>query len=84
MTLMCVLDASLVRRSHACCASSRAALNQQEAKEIALRDTPPPSGFTRCVIPGKTANRSIVYDHGVRFEQEDVFDEYEEESSSFA
>ena len=33
---------------------------------------------------GKTANRSIVYDHGVRFEQEDVFDDYEGENSSFA
>ena len=35
-----------------------------------MRDIPTPIGFRRCPVPGKTATRSIVYDHGVRFEQD--------------
>ena len=34
-----------------------------------MRDIPTPFGFRRCPVPGKTATRSIVYDDGVRFEQ---------------
>lgn len=46
----------------------------QEAKETALRDIPSPKpspkGYKRCTVPGKTTTRSIVYEHGVRFEQD--------------
>ena len=35
-----------------------------------MRDIPAPSGFRRCTVPGKTGTGFIVYDHGVRFEQD--------------
>ena len=54
--------------TRACIFSRRA--HQQEAKETAMRDIPAPSGFRRCTVPGKTGTGFIVYDHGVRFEQD--------------
>ena len=44
--------------------------HQQEAKEAAIRDMPAPVGYRRVKLPAKSATRSIVYDHGVRFEQD--------------
>lgn len=36
----------------------------------AMRDIPAPPGFRRIKVPEPTRNRSIVYDHGVRFEED--------------
>ena len=44
--------------------------HQQQAKETAMRDLQAPNGFQRCTVPGKPGTRSIVCDHGVRFEQD--------------
>ena len=44
--------------------------HQQKAKEAAIRDVPPPVGYRRVKLPAKSATRSIVYDHDVRFEQD--------------
>ena len=67
---MCVREASHVPRSlHVLCTSSRWA-HEQEGNETALRDIPSTNGYRRCAVPGETRTRSIVYEHGVRFEQD--------------
>ncbi|CAN0473321.1 unnamed protein product [Ectocarpus sp. 12 AP-2014] len=43
--------------------------NPQDAKACAMRDMPPPAGYRRSAVPSR-ANRSAVYEHGVRFEQD--------------
>lgn len=35
-----------------------------------MRDIPTPPGYRRCPVPPPSGNRSSVYDHGVRFEQD--------------
>ncbi|CAM9427085.1 unnamed protein product, partial [Pylaiella littoralis] len=43
---------------------------EADAKEAAIRDLPSPVGYRRCLVPPPSGNRSSVYDHGVRFEQD--------------
>lgn len=45
-------------------------IHQAEAKAAALRDIPPPVGYRRCSVPIPSRQRSIVFDHGVKFEQD--------------
>lgn len=66
MCTRCLACSALLR---VLCTFSRCA-HQQEAKETAMRNMPSPTRYRRCNVPGKTAGRSIVYDHGVRFEQD--------------
>lgn len=48
----------------------RCSNHQADAKEAAIRDLPSPVGYRRCLVPPPSGNRSSVYDHGVRFEQD--------------
>ena len=51
------------------CTFSRCA-DEQEAKETALPSIPSTNGYRRCTVPGKASTRSIVYEHGIRFERD--------------